>query len=133
MSILPDAAQREHEEQLKQAANILKTAGYQGDLHVTGHPDYPDAPELLIPVLNIHLQPDFYMAKTETGRGLVGFVPSISCLSDEICGERWREAKRWADEHQVDLLVLAPADRLDRAREIATKWKLEPDIVQALH
>lgn len=133
MSILPDAAQHEHEEQLKQAANILKSSGYQSDLHVTGHPDYPDAPELLIPVLNIHLQPDFYVAKSDNGRGLVGFVPSISCLSDEICGERWREAQRWAEGHQADLLVLAPADRLDRAREIAMKWKLNAEIVQPLH
>ena len=133
MSILPEAAQHEHVSQLMQAADILKTSGYQGELCMTGHPDLPDAPKLLIPVLNIHLQPDFYIANSSAGRGLVGFIPSISCLSDEICSERWRDAKRWADDHQADLLVLAPADRLDRAREIAAKWKLDPQIVQPLH
>ncbi|MEW5791807.1 MAG: hypothetical protein ACOY4L_10825 [Pseudomonadota bacterium] len=131
MTTLPDAVQREHEKHLAQAAAFLREAGYK-DLHVTGLGDYPDAPKLLIPVLNIHIQPDIYAQGQDGQASVAAFVPTATCLGDDSCGERWQEVKHWADDHHGQVLVFVPADHHDRAAGIAQKWKLDPGMVRVL-
>lgn len=126
-----EAVRKEHVQKLGQAAARMRENVSNGKMHVTGLPDYPDAPELLIPILNIHIQPDLYI-ESEQGP-IIAFVPDSVDLGDDTWGERWKNAQRWADDHEARLLVLVSADKKEKAMKLAEKWKLDSAIIQTLN
>lgn len=133
MNSMPDAVKREHERQLARAAALMRTPGEERQLHVTGLADFPDAPQLLIPVINAHIQPDLFLESPPGQESIVGFVPPVTCFADESCGERWKEAVRWADDHQARVVVLVDAAHQEKAVRIAQKWKLPASLIQVMH
>lgn len=133
MKSMPDAVQREHEKRLARAAALMRAEGKEKHLHVTGLADYPDAPQLLIPIINAHIRPDIFLADPDGRESIVGFVPSTTCLADESCGERWKEVLRWAEDHQARVVVLVEAAHQEKALRIAQQWKLPASLIQVLH
>lgn len=132
---LPDAIQRERETLLHDAVELMKTQGYR-DLAVQDLDGYQDPLEVLIPILNVHMQPDIIAHNQEGDDTLLGLVEVSTDLGEELCGRRWQAFDAWARNHHGMIRVFVHPEDLPRATEIAHYWHLQPDFlvpVERLH
>ncbi|MGA7801946.1 MAG: hypothetical protein WCC36_14155 [Gammaproteobacteria bacterium] len=130
-SMLPDAILRERQGLLDQSLQHLREQGFRNmRAHDVAGCDEPE--ELLIPVLNVHAQPDI-TAEPPDGRGAALAVVEVSSgLGEESCGRRWQVLAQWADDHGGTFMVFVHPEDRERAQDIAHHWHLSGDLVQPL-
>lgn len=125
---LPAAIQREREALLSDAVELMKRQGFH-DLAVQDLGGYKDPAELLIPILNVHMQPDIVATNQDGDDQLLGLVEVSTDLGEELCGRRWQAFDAWAKHHHGMMRVFVHPEDLARAEEIARLWHLQPDFL----
>ncbi len=125
---LPDAIQREREALLSDAVELMQGQGYR-DLTVQDLGGYQDPAELLIPILNVHMQPDIVATNRDGDDQLLGLVEVSTDLGEELCGRRWQAFDSWAKSHHGMMRVFVHPEDLARAEEIARLWHMQPDFL----
>lgn len=132
---LPNAIQREREALLRDAVEQMKIEGYR-TLAVQDLDGYAEPAEVLIPILNVHMQPDIMAANQEGDDPLLGLVEVSTDLGEEMCGRRWQAFDAWAKSHHGMMRVFVHPEDMPRAMAIAQSWHMQPDFLvplQRLH
>lgn len=129
MHTLPNAVQREREALLSDAVGALENQGYH-TLAVHDLAGYKEPDMLVIPVLNVHMQPDIFALNQEKGGLMLGVVEVSTDLGEESCGRRWQAFSAWADNHNARMRVFVHPEDLNRATEIARYWHMPPDFFE---
>ena len=125
---LPDAIQREREALLRDSVDILKI---QGNQEVEAHdlPGYREPDELMIPVLNVPMQPDIMASHPQHTGPTIGVVEVSTDLGEESCGRRWQAFALWAKNHDGHLHIFVHPEDHQRTTEIAQYWHVDPGII----
>lgn len=124
MSMLPDAVQRERESLLQGSVSILRQKG-AAKLAVHDLPGFDDPPEIIIPVLNVPMQPDIWGTAEDESSPVLGVVEVSSDLSEDDCGRRWQAFSSWARDHNASVAVFVHPEDEKRAEQIARQWHVE--------
>ena len=128
MNMLPDAVQHERISLLEDAVTLLKNQGGY-DFAVHDLPNYNEPDSLIIPVLNVPMQPDILAHHPQHAGPTVALVEVSTDLGEESCGRRWQAFDNWARLHQGELKVFVHPEDQTRATAIARHWHIDPDSI----
>lgn len=128
---LPDAIMKERVSMLSDSLDILAQEGYR-ILAAQDFAGYPDPEQVLVHVLNTHVQPDILARREDNEDPINVFVEVSTALSGDDCGRRWQAMADWSREHHGRLLVFVHPEDEPYAREIAAHWHVDPGCVRGL-
>ncbi|WP_413437899.1 hypothetical protein ACFDAU_15995 [Sulfuriferula sp. GW1] len=131
LSMLPDAIQLERINMLKSGIETLKTMG-NDEFAVQDLAGFREPDELIVPVLNTHVQPDIQAKQPDTGSETLAVVEVSSDLGDESCGRRWQALEAWALLHDAQMMVFVHPEDQTRALGIARAWHVPDDYIVTL-
>lgn len=128
LSMLPDAIQQERLSLLEGAVALLERE-HASDLRVHDLPSYGEPASLIIPVLNVPMQPDILAQNAQAAGAIVAIVEVSTSLGDEACGRRWQAFNSWAHDHNGKLMVFVHPEDQSRAEAIAQYWHVDPNSI----
>lgn len=124
LNMLPDAIQHERVCLLENVVTLLKKQGSH-DFAVHDLPNYDEPERLIIPVLNVPMQPDIIAHHPQLQGPVIALVEVSTDLGDEACGRRWQAFHDWARTHDGRLMVFVHPEDQPRAAEIARHWHID--------
>ncbi|HKK14315.1 MAG TPA: hypothetical protein VKA14_06600 [Gammaproteobacteria bacterium] len=131
-SMLPDAILQERQAMLGKALQYLQEQGC-AELSAHDASGYQEPRELLIPVLNVHAQPDIMGCAGQNKAPALAVVEVSTDLGEESCGRRWQVLSGWAHDHEGTFTIFVHPEDRDRASAIAQHWHLDDQCVVPLN
>lgn len=128
LNMLPDAVQQERILLLEDAVALLEKE-HAAELRVHDLAGYGEPDPVIIPVLNVPMQPDIIAHVAGSDETVVALVEVSSSLGDEACGRRWQAFSNWAKDHHGSLRVFVHPEDQARAEAIARHWHIDIDHV----
>ena len=114
---------------VRAVAHVLESDGW-AEIRAQYCPEYRDPQPVVVPHLNLPLQPDLCASHPARPAPFVACVGVAAELREPTIGRRWQALAAWATNHRADFGVFVQARDYARAQAIATRWHID---IEHLH
>jgi hypothetical protein len=127
----PLSADADREHFVRAAADSLRSDGWS-EVRAAGCAGFRKPQALVVPVLQVPLQPDLCASHPRRRGPLLGIVLTSRDMGDAAVGRRCQAFAAWAREHGGEFVVFVPARDEVQARAAARRWQLDPLLLRVL-
>lgn len=125
---------KSHDDRLALVRAVAQVLGSDGwaEIRAQHCPEYRDPQPLVVPDLNVPLQPDVCASHPARPAPLLACVGVAAELHESTIGRRWQALAAWAADHRATFAVFVQPRDYARARAIAARWRLDSAHLRAL-
>lgn len=116
---------------VRAVAHVLASDGW-AEIRAQHCPEYRDPQAVVVPELNVPLQPDVCASHPARPAPFLACVGSPAELREPSIGRRWQALATWAAHHGAAFAVFIQPRDYARASAIAARWRIDVDQLRTL-